>query len=456
VLPSLHDHADLSQGLRGIAALYVVSSHVVLCYDLALVNPCCEDGRPKLFQRPIFRLVASGHSWVAVFFILMGFVNALKPLSLARSGKADLASAKLAESAFSRVLRLMLPAAFATCFSWLLCQFGLYELSRQSDAFWLSQNTPQASSNIFAAFVDLKDAISNTWLLATDNQYDQPQWALIYLLLGSLMTILVLLMTVKMTPLWRTVTLVILALTSIDWSHHIGDPWAGITCFSGIILADFSLSNLPTNLAAISPVLSPPLAIFALVLMSYPSSMPSVAPWSAFLEQFGTNHFGNWALDRMYGSIGAILLAAAILISPHARMLLSLRPFKWLGKISFAIYLLHGTFMRTIFAWVLFVGSEKQEFQEKIDLPGWDIEQFQAVWKYPVPGFFRCCVATIALLASTLSASHLWNMKIEPICARLSTLVDKLVKGQLTGDEALNLAGRSPSEKQTILPMRKD
>jgi peptidoglycan/LPS O-acetylase OafA/YrhL len=419
------------------------------------VNPCCENGRPTLFQRPILRLVSSGHSWVAVFFILMGFVNALKPLSLARSGKSDAASSKLAASAFSRVCRLMLPAAFATCLSWLLCQLGFYEMSRESDAFWLSQNTPEASTNIFAAFVDLKDGIINTWLLATDNRYDQPQWALIYLMQGSLMIILGLLMTIKMAPLWRTISLSILAVASVDWSHHIGDPWTGLTCFFGIILAEFSMSKLATMLAPLSPLLTPPIIVFALVLMSYPASNPSGAPWSAFLEQFGYTHFGPQALDRMYGSIGGVLLAAAIIISPHARVLLSQRPLKWLGKVSFAIYLLHGTFMRTIFAWLLFFGAEKQEFQEKISR-GWEAEEFMAVWRYPVPGTFRCTVATVALLASTLAGSQLWNLKVEPVCARVTTLLEKLVSGSLTNDDALNAMSKENPEKQPILPLRRD
>jgi peptidoglycan/LPS O-acetylase OafA/YrhL len=384
----------------------------------------------------------------------MGFVNALKPLSLARSGKWDVASSRLAASAFSRVLRLMLPAAFATCVSWLLCQLGFYEMSRESDAFWLSNNTPEPSLNIFAAFVDLKDALVDTWLLATDNQYDQPQWALIYLLQGSLMIILVLTMTIRMTPLWRTVSLVILAFMSLDFSHHIGDPWTGMTCAFGIILAEMSMSNLATMLAPVSSLLSPPIAILGLVLMSYPSNSPSAAPWSAFLEQFGYNHLGAHALDRMYGSVGGIMLVGSIIVSPHARAFLSQALFRWLGKVSFAIYLLHGTFMRTIFAWFLFVGAEKQEFQEKYD-PGWGAEEYTVVWKYPVPGRFRCIVATAALLASTLAASHFWNIKVEPLCARLTTVAEKLVTGQLTSNEARSVLTGDPSEKQ-LLPVRRD
>lgn len=215
------------------------------------------------------------------------------------------------------------------------------------------------------------------------------------------------------------------------------------------------MSDLAATIAPISALLSPPLAVFALVLMSYPSNSPSAAPWSAFLEQFGIRHFEAHALDRMYGSIGGILLVGAIIISPHARVLLSQRPLKWLGKVSFAIYLLHGTFMRTIFAWTLFLGSEKQEFEEVFHHP-YGGEQMVVVWNYPVPGFFRCALATVALLASTLAASQLWNMKVEPVCAKLTTLVEKLVTGQLSGEEALSMAGRGPSDKQPILPLRKD
>lgn len=223
-----------------------------------------------------------------------------------------------------------------------------------------------------------------------------------------------------------------------------------MTCFLGIVLAEFSMSDLASMLAPLSPLLSPPIAIFALVLMSYPNSSPSSAPWSAFMEEFGKTHFGAHALERMYGSIGGILLVACIIISPHARWALSQKPLKWLGKVSFAIYLLHGTFMRTVFAWFLFFGSEMQETQKQVGGDPGMPDVFEVVLKYPVPGFFRCFIATLALLASTLAASQLWNMKVEPICAKLTTLAEKLVKGQLSSEEA------SKSDKQPILPTRRD
>jgi hypothetical protein len=168
-------------------------------------------------------LVASGHSWVAIFFILMGFVNALKPLQLARSDQIDKALQKMASSSFSRIFRLVLPATAATVISWLVCNMGLYSISVQSDAFWLHENTPKPSSDWTSAFADLFHGLKVTWVYGDQNVYDQPQWALIYLLQGSIMVISALSLVVMMTPAWRTLTLLFLGYWSLNWSRILGD-----------------------------------------------------------------------------------------------------------------------------------------------------------------------------------------------------------------------------------------
>lgn len=124
----------------------------------------------------------------------------------------------------------MLPAAAATIVSWFITQFGVYEYGRQSDAFWLAANSPTASESFFGALVDLKNALLNTWCIHDDNPYDQPQWALVYLLQGSMMIIIALLITVNMTPVWRNLSLITLAIWSLDWSHDYGDGESTRTC----------------------------------------------------------------------------------------------------------------------------------------------------------------------------------------------------------------------------------
>lgn len=203
----------------------MVASHLVLCFARRLVIPCCgEDGKtPLLFQRPVFRLVSQGASWVALFFILSGFVNALKPLKLARAGQNETALTNLALSSFRRTFRLMLPAAAATIVSWFMCQLGAYELARQSDAYWLYTYTPGMSASWGTGLEDLVGAIRGTWTIWTINPYDQPQWALIYLLQASMFVFCSLLIVINLTPFYRTMVLGILALWSFDWSYKYRD-----------------------------------------------------------------------------------------------------------------------------------------------------------------------------------------------------------------------------------------
>ena len=197
---------------------------MVLCFARRLVYPCCsDDNTVLLFQRPILRLVAQGQAWVAVFFILSGFVNALKPIKLARAGNVENALSNLALSSFRRSFRLVLPAAAATIISWAICQLGAYEVAKNSDAYWLYTYTPTPSDSWGTAIEDLVNGLRATWTLGIENPYDQPQWALLYLFQGSMMIFIALLITVNLTPFYRALTLIFFAFWSFDLSYKFRD-----------------------------------------------------------------------------------------------------------------------------------------------------------------------------------------------------------------------------------------
>jgi len=196
-------------------------SHIVLTIDTSLVNPCCgpDEHTPKLFQRPIFRLVAQGQSWVSTFILLSGFVNALKPIQCARSGEVQKGLVNIAQSSFRRSFRLVLPAAAATCVSWLLEQLGLYHFARHGQAYWPRHTSPPEFDSFTARVTDLFSAIAATWSYRIENHYDQPQWAMKYLLEGSMFVFMVLVMTIYLKPLWRSMVLCVLYYWSQDWSY---------------------------------------------------------------------------------------------------------------------------------------------------------------------------------------------------------------------------------------------
>jgi hypothetical protein len=185
---------------------------MVLCFARSLVAPCHDgkDGPMYLFQRPFLRLIVQGQSFVALFFILMGFVNSLKPLKQAQSHQFEEALMVLAKSSLNRTARLVLPATAVTTIAWAACQLRLFEVARKSDAYWLQVNSPLPSGSVGQALVDFfQKGILQTWTWG-DNPYDQPQWALRYLLLGSMNVFLVLLITITMRAKFRIVVLALL------------------------------------------------------------------------------------------------------------------------------------------------------------------------------------------------------------------------------------------------------
>ena len=185
--------------------------------------------------------------------------------------------------------------------------------------------------------------------------------------------------------------------------------------------------------------------------MSYTQHAPKLQPWSRVLHSFGTKYLPGDAedsLDRTYGGIGGALLLASIIISPHARFALSRKPLKWLGKVSFAIYLIHGTVLRTVFSWTLFFGQDLQEFVEQ-DQYGFSHSE----WKYVVPGAPYCVFATAFSLVIILFASHMWTIKVEPVLAKITTRLEKLVTGRLSSQDLSCMLRKQEEEKSLLLPI---
>lgn len=133
--------------------------------------------------------------------------------------------------------------------------------------------------------------------------------------------------------------------------------------FFGVFFADFQ--NYAPAVAWgnarrwTSTVLGPLLILLGLCLASYPEGDPNLASWSRFQYKIGTYVFNeNQDFPRFYTAFGAQSICFGIHFCPGLREVLSNRYFLWLGKLSFAVYLIHGTLLRTLLATMLWgIGS---------------------------------------------------------------------------------------------------
>lgn len=402
-----------ADGLRGISALFVLTSHLVLCFDRSLVLPGLSDGPTKLFQRPILRLISQGQAFVAIFFILLGYVNSLKVIKLSRQGKVDEALSALTISSFRRTGRLVFPAATVTIICWFATQIGVFDLARRTDAYWMSVNSTPASETWSLAFKDLFRELVGTWIWA-ENRYDQPQWALFHLFKGSMYVFMFLLATARVTPKAR----MIVSTGLWCWSWAAGDTLIGPNVFYGTFLAELTyvdtisiplLSKLfkqTRRQSSTRRILSHSLTVLpyiilpvALTLMSYPSSYAHLAPWSNYLQDLGIYYFPAWAwneydepfmvpsidLGRAYPGLGAQILCTCVLFSAGLRRAFESKWMGWLGSVSMGIYLLHGPLMRSLLAYMVFGPKLLFDWRERQKLANIPSQQQSNLPSTPAP-----------------------------------------------------------------------
>jgi Acyltransferase family len=117
-------------------------------------------------QLPFFRIIPTGgNTWVAIFFILSGFVCSRNALRLARAQQADEARKNISRSMIRRVVRLIVPATAATFVCWASTQAGLYEFARAGDR-WVSAGiAPKVEGVVNAVKALLKECVSSPFFL---------------------------------------------------------------------------------------------------------------------------------------------------------------------------------------------------------------------------------------------------------------------------------------------------
>ena len=209
-------------------SLKFFDSHLSRSFAYTLITPAQDSTHLGSFiHLPFLRLPAAGAPWVSLFFILTGYVNAMKPIKQARNGNGNQALSGLAFSAFRRTGRLVLPATIATVISWMFCQLGLFEIGRTCEAGWIRDTSPKPGPGVRGSLRLLFENLFTTWTTGS-NAYDKNQWTFPFLLKGSMLVFITLLATVRIHSNYRV--LVFLGLYAFSWAS--GDRKRLYSCSS--------------------------------------------------------------------------------------------------------------------------------------------------------------------------------------------------------------------------------
>jgi hypothetical protein len=148
-------------------------------------------------------------------------------------------------------------------------------------------------------------------------------------------------------------------------------------------------------------------------------------------------------MHRGMAALSSVLLVISILFSPTLRRLLSHPHLVFLGTISFPMYLLHGTLLRTVLVWLLYsvIPPQKIEDVARLDEDGEIVITTLVYPESPVWKILRP-VACIAWMALVVFLSILWKNRIDSLSVR----VGKTMEEVMAGKRPLFL----PSENDTI------
>lgn len=145
----------------------------------------------------------------------------------------------------------------------------------------------------------------------------------------------------------------------------------------------------------------------------------------------------NGELSRYVHSVGAQVFMLGIQFSDIAKKVLSHDVLVWMGKTSFAVYLIHPLFIRTVLVWVMYGSiALPQDYDEH----GKPLEPGILIWGKESGVTFT---ALALFYVVVYVASNYWTLHVEAWCLRV-----------LDGLEALVFRKSAPQakSKQQLLP----
>jgi hypothetical protein len=191
--------------------------------------------------------------------------------------------------------------------------------------------------------------------------------------------------------------------------------------------------------------------VLGLFIGSYPHEHEDWAGWSLALNHFFVNPdapegFRGSLLvpegsdpPRRLSSLAIQMCAVGVFLSAPLRDALSHRVLMWLGHHSFAVYLVHGTILRTVGMWVVYGISGEPFTPAGIDKDGLPHDE---MW-IPRRGRKHVVFAAVVFLVLTYSAAWAWMRWVDTACASATVWLEKKVfEGEDEDKHALAEKGR--------------
>lgn len=332
-------------GLRGVSALLVYVLHYQVfghtpIDQVKLEAAFGEAGHHVFAALPFVRIIfTGGHLAVCIFFVISGYVLASSPLRSIHAGNTQKLFDSVSSALFRRWVRLFVPVAVTT-FLWMASWhlLGVKSIHKPERTLY---------DECWKWYYDFKN-FSFIYTGNHLNSYNFHAWSIALEFRGSIVVYSALLALRKCSTNKR----LICEATLVWYFMYIVDGWYCSLFMAGVLLCDLDMlaetNALPSafrKLRSVQRWIYPMVLIVGLYLGGVPSVVEEVKwlrtqpgwYWLSFMKP-------QAVLDvRFYfRSIGAVLLMIAVRHISCLKRFFETTPCQYLGRISYAFYLVHG------------------------------------------------------------------------------------------------------------------
>jgi len=322
------------EGIRGVAAFLVFCHHFLLAFYPAYygfdVKATHLNGMDIAYGQSMFSVLTNGNFYVRVFFVLSGFV-------LSRKYFLNNEPSSLVSGAQRRFVRLYIPVATAVIIAFLLMQSGLFfnvPVSVVSHSEWWLGNMWTFQQPV----KKLLECLTYSTMFFGDNSFDTCLRTMSIEFYGSMLVFAFLMLTHNTR---NRATMLALSFIVCCFVHQ-PDMCA--------FILGISLNYIERRAEQLSgPVTFVIVSVLLFLAVTIGAYSPDVPP-NALYRLLPTAIF---AYFDWFNAIAAFCLVSCFVLSASLQHIFSFRLFRFLGFISFSLYLLHplliGSFSSYLF-----------------------------------------------------------------------------------------------------------
>ena len=396
---------DHLTGLRGIAAMIVFIYHLAHGpYRSAMdqvYGSAPSSANNHLLQLPLLRVIYAAEASVALFFVLSGYTLARRPVAAIAAGNAAKASVTLGSLAFRRGMRLFMPAIASSFLA--LCALRVGWMPSRA----LPSDYVPGLGNDFRTYLSFLRGILDvwTWEINIDKGmwwFDAHLWTVPVEFRCSMVLFLLTFATQRCKPSIRIlIDMACILGTLVFWR------WDVALFVTGKVIAEFQslrveIFHYHHRLPAIRRVFALIICAVGLYLASYPAVPPSDSFFYMYLAAVVHQDLEG---RRLYYAVAGVLILCSIELDPLYRSPFETQLLRYFGRISFSLYLTHGTLIRVIGGRILNL------FWRTIGLEGW---RFHAAF----------IVGSLIFLLLAVVVADVFYRLVESPCIQFSKLIE--------------------------------